>query len=369
MEFECKKTDLLINLQRTIKAIAANAPYQLLECVQLVTKDNKLELTCTNSSLFIRSTLKAEVKSEGEVLLPGKLFTEMVNKMPDGNIKVSMNDNYMLKLKASNTVTNIAGQNTSDFPVMKTMYNAPQVHLPKNKLKDMINHVSFATAITDSTQVLSGCLISIKPDSLSMVALDGFRLAMQTYNDDFILPNGEEKIDMIVPGKILNDISHMISDTEDMLTLHIEKTHLMVVIDDTIIVTSLLAGSFVNYEAILPKTWNTAIKMKRRNILDATLRAELIASKAKTNIVVYKTEDNCLKVTSASEMGDVLDEVEAEIDGDSIEIAFNGKYIEEILKCIDDEYITFFITSATSPCVIKQRDGGEYTYLVMSVRI
>lgn len=252
---------------------------------------------------------------------------------------------------------------------MKDLTNTHALHFPQKRLRDMISKVTFAIALQESRQALTGCLMEVTSDELRLVGLDGFRLALQRMHDQFVLPDGVDKVTAIIPGRVMNEIAHIMEDDDGMATFHLDSTHLMAVMGDTTLVTSLLAGEYINYRQILPTSWLTRVTVKRRELQDAIERASLMAKEGKNNLIRMKATQDNLKITSMSELGDVLEDLDAHLEGEDIEIAFNARYISDVIKNVDEECCTLCMNTNVSPCVISPLEGDSYLYLVLPVRV
>ena len=237
------------------------------------------------------------------------------------------------------------------------------------KLKDMISKVTFAIALQESRQALTGCLMEMTPNELRLVGLDGFRLALQVYHDDFVLPDGKTELKAIVPGRVMTELSHIMTDDNAMATFHFDTTHMMAVMGNITLVTSLLAGEYINYRQILPSNWLTRVSVKRKELQEAIERASLMAKEGKNNLIRMKATEGNLKITSNSELGDVLENLDAHLEGEEIEIAFNSRYISDVIKNVDEECCTLSMNTSVSPCVISPLEGESYLYLVLPVRV
>ena len=370
MKFECSAQSLLEGLVNATRALGSGRPAKpILEGVCLTAREGEVELMCSDGSLSIKSLVSAVVAEEGSVVLPGKLMTEIVRKLPEGVLKATMNDRMVLTLRCGQNRSTISGNSATEFPQMLDIVNTHALHFPKKKLRDMIGKVTFAIALQETRQVLTGCLMEVTKDELRLVGLDGFRLAIQRYHDDFVLPNGVDKVTAIIPGRVMSEIAHIMDDDEGMASFHINGTHLMAIIQNTTVVTTLLAGEYINYRQILPSAWLSRVTVKRRDLQDAVERASLMAKEGKSNMIRIKATQENLRVTSVSEMGDVLEELDAHLEGEDIEIAFNARYISDVIKNVDDECLTLCMNTNVSPCVIAPLEGDAYLYLVLPVRV
>ncbi|MCI5957370.1 MAG: DNA polymerase III subunit beta [Clostridiales bacterium] len=369
MKFECSAQELFNGLVNATRALSSRPAMQILEGVLLRAGDDEVELMCSDGSLSIKSQVQANVSVPGEVVLPGRLLTEIVRKLPEGTVAFSMNEKLVVTIRCCQSRSTITGMPSAEFPQMKDLVNTHALHFPQKKLRDMISKVTFAIALQESRQALTGCLMEVTGDELRLVGLDGFRLALQRMHDNFVLPDGVEKVSAIIPGRVMNEIAHIMEDDDSMATFHLDNTHMMVVMGKTTLVTSLLAGEYINYRQILPTAWLTRVTVKRKELQDAIERASLMAKEGKNNLIRMKATQNNLRITSMSELGDVLEELDAHLEGEDIEIAFNSRYISDVIKNVDEDCCTLCMNTNVSPCVISPMDGDSYLYLVLPVRV
>ena len=369
MKFECSAQDLYYGLQNATRALSSRPAMQILEGVMIVTDEDGLYLTCSDGSLSIKSFVKANIIQAGEVILPGRLLTEIVRKLPEGTVTFAMNEKMAVTIRCGQSRSTITGVSTDEFPQMKDLTNSFALHFPKKKLRDMISKVTFAIAIQESRQALTGCLMEVTRTQLNFVGLDGFRLAMQRYSDNFVLPDDKNEIKAIIPGRVMNELVHIMDDGEDMITFHMDSTHLMAVVGNTTLVTSLLAGEYIDFRKILPNAWLSPVTVKRKEMQEAVDRASLMAKEGKNNYICMKCTQGSLTITSNSELGDVQEDLEAHLEGEDIEIAFNSRFIIDVIKNLDEECCTLSMNTAVSPCVISPMDGDSYLYMVLPVRV
>ena len=167
----------------------------------------------------------------------------------------------------------------------------------------------------------------------------------------------------------MSEMSRIMTDEENIVSFHVDQTHLMAMIGSTTLITTLLAGEYINYRQILPSAWLTRVTVKKKEMQDAIERASLMAREGKNNLVKVNAVNDQLKITSMSDVGDVLEEMEIHLEGEEIEIAFNARYISDVIKNVDDESCTLSMNTNMSPCVISPVEGDDYLYLVLPVRV
>lgn len=370
MKLRCSSQELITGLVNATRALAARPATPVLEYVKLNATEDHVVLTCTDGALTIRANVKAEVEEEGDILLPGKLLTEIVRKLPEGVVSLVTNEKNITTIKCMQSRSTLAGMPAEEFPEMRDIINTHALHVPQKRLKDMISRVTFAIAQHESRQTLTGSLMEVTKDEIRLVGLDGFRLALQSMKGSFVLPEGKTVIKAIIPGHVMNEMSRIMVDEEGaMVTFHMDSVHLMAIIGDTTVLTTLLAGEYINYRQILPTDWKTRVTVKCKEFEEAIDRASLIAREGKNNLVKIKAENDMMRITSMSDLGDVLEEISIHLEGEAIEIAFNARYIGDVVKNIDDECCMLSMSNAVSPCVLSPVDGDAYLYLVLPVRV
>lgn len=369
MRFTVNVQMLLDGLNIVTRALAARPPKQILEGVLIEADDSSVTLTCSDGSLTIETHMAADVQEEGRAVLPGKLFTELCRKLPGGEVNVKVGDNHVATIKCMSFKSNLAGMNPMEYPEMATVGAGVTVSIPQNQFREMISRVVFAIATDESRQVLTGCLLEVAADEARMVALDGFRLAIQKIFAPFTLPEGMDCLRAVIPGRVLNEMSKILSEEDDFCTLLIDKTRMQATFGNTTLSTVLLAGEYIDYRRILPASFKSVATANRLDVQSAIDRASLMAREGKNNLIRMSITADRLTITSNAELGDVLEELDATLTGDPIDIAFNAKYITDVIRNITDDEICMHFNSNVSPCVVSPLAGEQYLYLILPVRV
>ena len=219
--------------------------------------------------------------------------------------------------------------------------------------------------------VLTGSLSQLSRDDAKarLVALDGFRLAIQKAVMPFELPGGKENVRVVIPGRVLNEMSKVLGDTDEYCTLVFDQSRMTASFGTTTLSTVLLTGEYIDYRKILPASFRTTALADRVGVQNAIDRASLMAREGKNNLIRMSFSGDTLTISSNAELGDVLEELETELTGDPIEIAFNAKYITDVIRNITDEKLCMRFNSNVSPCVIAPQEGEDYLYLILPVRV
>ena len=233
-------------------------------------------------------------------------------------------------------------------------------------LKSMIRQTSFSVSYDESKPILNGVLLKFTEDKkLTMVALDGFRLAMRTEKIDNC--TGEKSV--IIPIRALQEISNILLNDEEKIKLTFSSTHLMLNIGTTKLISRLLDGEYVNYGGILPKNFATKVSVNVSELCDSAERALLMARESKSNLIKLSFSHDTLSITANSEKGSINDEIEINLVGKEFDIAFNAKYILDIMKVLDEETVYLNMNNSVTPCVITPTDGDKFYYMVLPVRL
>lgn len=369
MKFRMNNQDLLEGLNTVTRALSARPAKQILEGVLIVADDNRVNLTCSDGSLSIEYTSSADVQESGQIVLPGRLFSELIRKMPGGDVELTCQNNRSASIRCQKARSNLATMNAAEYPEIMMLKSPTPVKIPQKKLKDMISHVSFAIATDESRQILTGCLLEVSRNEARLVALDGFRLAMQKLFQPFDLPEGQEMMKAILPGKVINELSRILPEDDAFCTLLFDQGRMQCTFGNIRMSSVLLAGEYIDYRRIIPTAFRTHARADRGTVSDAIDRASLMAREGKNNLIKMSFRSGSLRITSNAEMGDVEEEMDADLQGDDIDIAFNSKYIVDVIRNVEGDELYMNFNSNVSPCVVMPPSGEEYIYLILPVRV
>lgn len=369
MQFTANAQDLLDALNTVTRALSPRPAKQILESVLLTAQEDSVELTCSDGSLTIVSTIVAEVKDMGQAALSGKLFNELVRKQEGGSITVHAENGRNATILCGKCKSSMTCMNAMEYPDSPEMDQSTQVKIQQNRLREMISRVVFAIANDETRQILTGCLLEVTRDEARMVALDGYRLAMQKIFQPFELPEGKDIIRAVVPGRVLNELSKILPEDETFCTLTFDKNKMQVTFGNNCLSTVLLAGEYIDYRKILPAAFKTQAKARRMDVYNAIDRASLMAREGKNNLIRMSFDKDTLTISSNAEMGDVHEELDCTLNGDPLEIAFNAKYLVDVIRNISDDDLCMKFNSNVSPCVFVPEEGDAFLYLILPVRI
>lgn len=369
MQFTVNVQDLLDGLNTVTRALSARPAKPILEGVLIEANENVITLTCSDGSLAIESMITAQVQETGRAVLPGRLFTELARKLPGGDVTIKVSDNYKATIQCMSSRSNLAGMNPVEYPEMPEVNEGTAINIQQNRLRDMISRVVFAIAVDETRQILTGCLLEVTSDEARIVALDGYRLAMQKIFHPFQLPADKPCLRAVIPGRVLNELSKILPEEDTFCNLLFDKARMQATFGNTRLSTVLLAGEYIDYKKILPASFKTTARANRSDVQNAIDRASLMAREGKNNLIRMSFRDDQLAITSNAELGDVREEMAINLQGDPIEIAFNAKYITDVIRNVTDNELCMKFNTNVSPCVFTPVEGDGFLYLILPVRV
>ena len=370
MNIKINCQDLQDSLSVVTRAIPIRPPQKIYEGVLIQSNDNnQVIITCSDSNLTIRSSINADVENSGAVVLPGRFFSELIRKMPLSEISLSSKEDNKVQIKCMSSNSSIMGMNAFEFPEMGKMNKVVQFEIPQKQLKEMINKTSFALSTDENKPVFTGSLMELSNNEIRLVALDGFRIAIQIYPMEINIPEGNDLYKVIVPGKMIQELGRILQDNDHPCIITINNKSIKVEFDNIEVLSVLISGEFIDYRKIIPKQFKSYAEIDKTFFQESIERASLLAKEGKNNTIRMKMENNHLRIMSHAEMGELNEDMNIQFSGDPLDIAFNSKYLSEIIKNIPEEKIFMNFNSNVSPCVINNVEKNDYIYMVLPMRV
>lgn len=365
MKIKINQNELYKSINIVQKAVSSRTPLPILSGILIEAKDNTLILTATDLDLGIKTYSPCEVEEEGSVVVQAKLIGDFVRKLPSNSyVFIETMDNNNMEIKCLNSEINILGNSSAEYPDNTFDNKGNTFTIKSDSLKDLIRYTHFAAAQENIKPIFTGCLIEIKNNLCTFVALDGYRMAVKKEAIQF---SGE--VSAVVPSKTLLEILRIVEESQENTEVTVSESHISFRLDNTIIISNLLDGKFIDYEGIIKDNYVTVVKTETSDIRDSVERASLLAKDDKNNLIILDIKENNMQINSASEYGNVEENVPVEKDGEDIKIGFNSKYLLDFLKVIDTDKIILNLIGKNNPCFIKEDGNNNYIYMVLPVRI
>ena len=366
MKFSCEKYLLQSACGTASRAAASKSPIPALEGLLLQAAD-RLTVTGYDLKKGIYTQLEADVKEQGSVVVGARLFGEMIRRLPDGIVTISTDVNNNVNVKCGKSEFNFMGISPEDYPEMPVVDGVNNIALPQKILGSMINQTIFAVADNDMRPIYTGTLFDIEGEELTMVAVDGYRLAKRS---EKLETAKMENCSFVVPGSALADIERICGDSEELVKISVGAKHISFSIGETVVISRRLEGEFLNYKKSIPDSFKYTIKVDRGEFMSAIDRVALIVSERNTSPVRMNFNDGSIDCLCVTPIGRAEDVCTCEGSGEGLQIGFNDRYLKDALKAAGTEELNVCLNSASSPCVITAADGSEnFTYMILPVRL
>ena len=369
MKIVCYKDKILKAINSVVKAVASKTTMPILEGILIQTNDNEIKLTTYDLEIGIEYIMECDVQEQGSTVVNAIMFSEIIRKLPDTEIKITVNEKNLLVIECEGSLYKLATMNPDEFPELPKINVENSIQIEQNVLKNMIRRTIFAVSTEENRPIFTGCLFEVVNNKLNVVAVDGFRLA---WRSSFLNVQAND-FSAVIPGKTLNEVNKIILDSFDLIKIGVSKNQALFEMENCKIVTRLSDGEFLNYSNVIPKNWETRIRVNKTNLQNCFERISLISSssteKEKKYPVKVNIEIGKITISCTNQTGDAKEEIYVSTEGKNLEAGFNPKYFLDALKVIDDEEIYVDFGSNISPCVVRPVDEGDYTYMILPIRL
>lgn len=378
MKVSCNQPSLARQLGIVGRLVSSKPGLPILANVLLETEDSKLKMTATDLEIGVHTWIGAEVKAEGKITIPARTFSDFVNSLPPEKVDIEM----VKQLIKVTTVNNSAQFNTlppDDFPaVPKAEDGDLLMSVPAEDLAVAVDRVAFAAATDDSRPVLTGIHIEVEDNGLTMVAVDGFRLAKQYME---LKKEVKKKTTLLVPAKALQELSRVISDladenekeSKDEVEVYLlkEKNQVIFRYKEVDLISRLIDGKFPEYKHIIPTGYKVKAEMDVAQLQNAVRIVNIFARSTIGNkaIMAFSDSNNEITVSAVlAEVGENESSFEADVDGKDLEIGFSTKFLTDMISSIDGDKMVFEGSSPTAPGVFKTKGDEHYIHIIMPMR-
>jgi DNA polymerase-3 subunit beta len=370
MEFSVKKYDLQRELELTQGVVERKTTIPILSNLLLEASGNRLAITATDLELSISTSCDAKVKKEGAGTIPAKKLYDLVKLLPDGEIKFKLLENHWIQITCDRKTYKLVGMSRDNFPAIPT-FPSTLVKIPVATLNELIAKTTFAISLEESRYTLNGALLVLKPDSITMVATDGHRLAMVEAKHK--LDGLGSEIRVLVPKKAMTEFGHLGAQADEGTVTEFaqDDSHLFFQMGHRLLTSRKLTGQFPNYEAVLPRDANKTVVIEKSELQDALRRVSQLADQRSHAVKFMLAKEGVEISASSPEYGEAKETIEKEYAGDPLSIGFNASYILDFLSATPDGPISFELKDDQSAGQLRPMADSEtkYRYVVMPMRI
>lgn len=384
MRASCLQENLARGLSVVGRAVATRPTLPVLSHILLSTEQSQIKLAATDLELFIVCWLGAKVDTEGAVTVPARLFIDLVNSLPQERVDLGLQD-QMMHLSCARNEADINGIDAQEFPLLPERSEDQQILLEPDLLRQMISQVVFAAATDESRPILTGVLARFEESTLTLAAADGFRLSVREAQ---LAEPVRQPISVVIPAKALNELARISSDEEEPIGLYITPARSQVLfhlqgnsganagkVFGIDLVSQLIEGNFVNYHQIIPSSHTTRTIVNTEDLLKACRTANIFA-RNEANVVHLEIEPGSdmsggrVKMTATStEMGDSVGELDASVEGEGLTIAFNVRFMIDVLSVMESAQVVLETSSPGRPGVFRPLGSEEFVHVIMPMHI
>ena len=365
MKFSCTRSELQSAVSTAAKAASAKSPIPALEGILIETTLNGIKLTGYDLKKGIYTSIDAAVTEQGSIVIGARIFGDIVRSLPEGTVTVYTENNNVF-ITCENSDFSIIGTDAADYPELPSIDAQTGVRIPQKLMGDMIRQTIFAVSDSEARPVYTGELFEISDGFLTVVAVDGYRLALRKEPVEGV--EGEHSF--IVPGSALSDLEKLCGATEDPVEIHLGSKHISFTIGETVLVSRRLEGEFLNYKKTVPTSFRVEVRTDRSFLQRTVERVSLIIDDKIKNPIRCYFGENEIRVVCATGLGKAEDACIVEGDGGNLEIGFNNRYLLDALKAAPAEEISVCLNTGASPCVITPADGEQnFLYMILPVRL
>ena len=368
MEFTVSKLDLVRELSLTQGVVEKKTTIPSLSNVLIEAHDGRIEMTATDLELGIRSSCPAKISKDGSVCVPAKKLLDYVRLLDDGDLAIKSLENHWIQITYKRSRTKMVGMSRESFPVLPA-FPARQLEVPAMALSSMIARTIFSISSEESRYTLNGALFLVKPDSLTMVATDGHRLA----HVEKTFASGSSEVRALVPKKAMGEVIKLLAEAgpDSKVEFSKSESHLFFRIGDRLLVSQQLSGQFPNFEAVIPKDNNRIIVLDRGELAAAVRRVSQFADERSHAVRVQLSEGQVKFSASSSELGESEESIETPYKGDSFQVGFNAQYLLEFLGTPGSGSVNVELKDEQSAGLIRpaEEEGEHYRYIVMPMRV
>ena len=376
MKVSCLQENLAKGLSIVGRAVASRSTLPVLSNVMLATDGSRLKLSATNLELGINCWVGAKVEAEGATTVPARLLTDFINSLPPEQIDMELAvRTQTLNARCAHFEANIKGIDAQEFPIIPTVEDGENaIRLQPEDLRQMIDQVVFAAATDESRPILTGVLARFDGERLTMAAADGFRLSVRSAP---LRQPIDQPIEVIIPARALGELARISADQQDPVDVLITpaRNQILFHMQDVDLVSQLIEGRFPDYRQIIPPSFTSRTVLDASGFLKAARVSHLFARDAANIVRVEIVPGDQLQpgqltlAATSAELGDNVSQLDAMVEGSEIEIAFNAKYLIEVLSVIDTSQVALETTSASSPGVLRPVGDNDFVHVIMPMHL
>ena len=366
MRFTCEKNMLVTGLNITGRTVAQKSALSAIEGI-LCRAGEGLSLTGYNMETAIIYEIEAEVTEAGECVIPAKLFGDIIRRLPEGPVTVVVDENYKVSIRAGYASFTISAEPAEDYPELPEVGSGRSVRIPQTALKELITGTIFAVSENQGRPIHTGIKFEVENDTVSAIAVDGFRLARRTFHTE---EQTGMTLSFVVPAQGLKEVEKILSDSDEEVAFTLGSKHILYQIGEATVICRLLEGEFLDWRKVVPTNCPVKLVANVYDLAASIERVGLIVSEKYKSPVRCVFSNQVLLLKTNTTIGAAEDRCSLAGDGKDLEIGFNVRYLADALRAVPSEEVVLELTNGLSPIVLTPVDEKQdFAYMVLPVRI
>ena len=366
MRFTCEKSMLVQGLNIAGRTVAQKSSLSVIEGI-LCRAGNGLSLTGYNMETAITYQIDAEVTDIGQCILPAKLFGDIIRRLPEGPVTVLVDENYKVSIRAGYASFTISAESAEDYPELPDVNSGRPIIIPQSALKELISGTIFAVSENQARPIHTGVKFEVEDNSVSAIAVDGFRLARRTYRTENATGR---QLSFVVPAQGLKEVEKILTDSDEDAAFTLGPKHILYQLGNATLVCRLLEGDFLDWRKVVPTNCPVKLVAHVSDLASSIERVGLIVSEKYKSPVRCIFGNQTLQLRTATTIGAAEDRCSIAGDGKELEIGFNVRYLADALRVVPSEEVCLELTNGLSPIVLTPVDDKyDFAYMVLPVRI
>ena len=364
MKISCLRTDLQSAVSIVSRAVATKSTIPAMEGVLIKAFGDKLNISGYNLEIGITTDVEATIMDEGEIVISAKLFLDIVRNLPEEILTIETDDRLVIYINCGDADYKITGMSSVEYPDLPTFEQTDSITLGSKTLREMIRQTVYATSENMAKPIYTGSLFEIDNSTLTIVAIDGYRMAIRKENVDT-----ERSNSFVVPGKTQLEILKLLTEDDEPVDIIIGQRHITFKVKSYRVISRLIEGTFIDYKATVSTEEKTVLVISTRKLIESVERMSLLNNERTPSPVRCKFLENEIRLSCASAVGSAKDVIDVDIAGESVEIGFNNKYMLDALKNTDTDEVKLVLNGPVSPIIVKPVSGDSFLSIVVPMRL
>lgn len=366
MKFSCEKQYLQEAVGIAARAAATRSPIAALEGL-FIEAGEFVTITGYDLKKGIFTKFQADIVESGSIVMSCRLFGEIIRSLPDGIVTIQTDADHVCQISCGQSEFKIVGISPEDYPELPTVDYQSAVSIPQSIIKKMINETIFAVSDNESRPIYTGSLFEIENGTLTIVSVDGYRMALR---QEEIQSNDMDGNQFVVPGGALRELEKICTDPDGFVLITLGSKYISFTVNETVLISHRIEGEFLDYKKSIPTEFTTEILAQRAELIHVVDRVSLLIIDDKTkNPIRCIFDSNVIRFFAVTALGKAEDICLTDGEGDGLEIGFNHRYLKEAFKAAPSETLKLCLNSSASPCIIMPPEGNSFLYMILPVRL